>query len=444
MAKLHLVGADVLGDAARFAGCYVGFADGVEQRGLAVIDVAHDGDDRGTRNFELAGVLGFENFFDGLVGEFFFVADDGGAGAELGGHILDHLGVERLVDGDEDAAHEQGGDEVLGADFELLGQVLDADAFGHGDFAGDGQRLIAEMCGPAKTWRRHKALHWAFLGLGILLAPPRPARCWGALRARRFAGRWSAAAHRAGRQSRRDAVRRSQGVRQSRDVRRVHRRAAGPAKPGARSGAWDAGRQGIARARRWGTPGVRCWIAAGTLPQAVRSKIGLAALNAGAGCWAGGGAEAGATIGALYTGRGPVCGITTRRGATTGACRCGRRSDTCAGSFWLYGSDWVPRSSLRFGGDCLRVARLGGSATGSRGAAVRAFRGRGGAGAVAAGRCSLGCCGLCSRQVSSPQLRQRSCSRSCRRLDHNRRRRCHRDDGRVANSACGRLCNYGA
>ena len=42
-----LIGADVLGDAARLAGHDVGLADGVEQRGLAVVDVAHDGHDRG-------------------------------------------------------------------------------------------------------------------------------------------------------------------------------------------------------------------------------------------------------------------------------------------------------------------------------------------------------------------------------------------------------------
>ena len=78
LGELHLVGADVLGDAAGFACCHVGFADGVEQRGLAVIDVAHDGDHGRARHFELAGVLGFENFFDGLVGNLFFVADDGG------------------------------------------------------------------------------------------------------------------------------------------------------------------------------------------------------------------------------------------------------------------------------------------------------------------------------------------------------------------------------
>ena len=83
LGELHLVGADVLGDAAGFAGGDVGFANGVEQRGLAVIHVAHDRDHGRTRNFKLAGVLGFENFFDGLVGDLFFVADDGGAAPNL-------------------------------------------------------------------------------------------------------------------------------------------------------------------------------------------------------------------------------------------------------------------------------------------------------------------------------------------------------------------------
>ena len=43
---LDLVGADVLGDATGLAGDHVGVADVVEQLGLAVVDVAHDGDDR--------------------------------------------------------------------------------------------------------------------------------------------------------------------------------------------------------------------------------------------------------------------------------------------------------------------------------------------------------------------------------------------------------------
>ena len=45
----HLIGADVLGDAAGLARDDVGVADRVEQRGLAVVDVAHDGDDRRAR-----------------------------------------------------------------------------------------------------------------------------------------------------------------------------------------------------------------------------------------------------------------------------------------------------------------------------------------------------------------------------------------------------------
>ena len=57
LCDLHLVGADVLRDAAGFAAGDVGLADGVEQRSLAVIDVAHDGDDGRAGDFELVGVV---------------------------------------------------------------------------------------------------------------------------------------------------------------------------------------------------------------------------------------------------------------------------------------------------------------------------------------------------------------------------------------------------
>ena len=53
-----MIGADVLRDAARLAGDDVGLPDVVEQRGLAVVDVAHDGDDRRTRHQLLGRVLG--------------------------------------------------------------------------------------------------------------------------------------------------------------------------------------------------------------------------------------------------------------------------------------------------------------------------------------------------------------------------------------------------
>ena len=55
--ELDLVGADVLGDAARLAGGDMGLADGVEQRGLAVVDVAEDADHRRPRHEELGLVL---------------------------------------------------------------------------------------------------------------------------------------------------------------------------------------------------------------------------------------------------------------------------------------------------------------------------------------------------------------------------------------------------
>ena len=53
----HLVGADGLGDATGLAGDHVGLADGVEQLGLAVVDVTHDGDHRRTGREVLLAAL---------------------------------------------------------------------------------------------------------------------------------------------------------------------------------------------------------------------------------------------------------------------------------------------------------------------------------------------------------------------------------------------------
>ncbi len=57
----HLVGADLLGDAAGFAGGDIGGSDGVQERGFAVVHVAQNGDHRRAR-FEQRGVF----FFEGL------------------------------------------------------------------------------------------------------------------------------------------------------------------------------------------------------------------------------------------------------------------------------------------------------------------------------------------------------------------------------------------
>ena len=59
----HLIGADVLGDAAGFAAHHVGLPDRIEQRGLAVVDVAHDGHDRRARQQRRGIVGGVEQAF---------------------------------------------------------------------------------------------------------------------------------------------------------------------------------------------------------------------------------------------------------------------------------------------------------------------------------------------------------------------------------------------
>ena len=55
---VHLVGTDVLGDATRLVLDDVSGSDGVEQLGLSVVDVTHDGDDRWTRLQQLVVLVG--------------------------------------------------------------------------------------------------------------------------------------------------------------------------------------------------------------------------------------------------------------------------------------------------------------------------------------------------------------------------------------------------
>ncbi len=74
--ELHLVGADVLGNASSLAGNHVGLANRVQQRGLAMVHVAHDGDHRRTRQFDHVGVIGVEHILDRLVLQRLFVGDD--------------------------------------------------------------------------------------------------------------------------------------------------------------------------------------------------------------------------------------------------------------------------------------------------------------------------------------------------------------------------------
>ena len=91
-----VIRADVLRDSAGFAIGHVGGTNGVEQRRLAVIDVAHDGHHRRAAN----AVGSFLGLLD-LLRALFLEADFVGGCAELARDLLGHFRVEILVDGGE-------------------------------------------------------------------------------------------------------------------------------------------------------------------------------------------------------------------------------------------------------------------------------------------------------------------------------------------------------
>ena len=130
--RRHLIGADMLGDAAGFAGRDFGRADGVEQRRLAVIDVAHDGDDRRAR-LQVRRIVGrIEHaFFDVGFG------DAAHGVAELLGDELGGIGVDRIGDLRHVTLLHQDADHVDGALGHAVGQFLDGDRFRERHFAGD-------------------------------------------------------------------------------------------------------------------------------------------------------------------------------------------------------------------------------------------------------------------------------------------------------------------
>ena len=137
---LHVVGADVLRDAACLTFHDMRVTYVVQQRGLAVVDMAHHGDDRRPRN-ALADVLlflGNQLLLDVLL--------FGGLGRVP--HFLDHENrrvlVETLIDGDHDAHLHQHLDHFGGLDGHLLGEVGHGDGLGHLHLAGDGGRRLGK------------------------------------------------------------------------------------------------------------------------------------------------------------------------------------------------------------------------------------------------------------------------------------------------------------
>ena len=107
--QLHVVRADVLGDSTRLTGDDVGLADVVQQGGLTVVDVTHDGNDRRTGDevFLLVCLLsGLDLVCQFSTHEFNFVA-------ELFSYQHEGFGVETLVDGHHQAKAHARSDNVV-------------------------------------------------------------------------------------------------------------------------------------------------------------------------------------------------------------------------------------------------------------------------------------------------------------------------------------------
>ena len=171
VADVDLVGADVLGDAAGLARDDVGLADGVEQRRLAVVDVAHDRDDRRALDEVLGGVLELGLLVDVVGG-----VDDLDLLVELVGEDLDRVVGQRLGERGHLAQLHQLLDDLGDRHAEVLGDVLDRRAGVDPDRVGLERRLVLRdrldvgATAPAAAAARRAALGAGRAAAGAALA----------------------------------------------------------------------------------------------------------------------------------------------------------------------------------------------------------------------------------------------------------------------------------
>ena len=150
-ADVDRIRADVLRDAAGFALGDLRLADRVEQRRLAVVDVAHDGDDRRARRRDPPGL-------DASVSTSVSSSSKlriSTSAPKSRAIICRRVRVERRVDGHHHAAVHELLQDVLDLDLELVGEVLDRHAFGQRDELGD--RAAAPPATSASTADRRGA-----------------------------------------------------------------------------------------------------------------------------------------------------------------------------------------------------------------------------------------------------------------------------------------------
>ena len=151
--RLHVVGADVLGDAARLARGDAGAADVIQQRSLAVIDVAHHGH-HGRARLVLRLMVLHGRFLEEGLG----IVELGRLGDVA--HFLDHdhrgFLVEHLVDRHHAAQLHQHLDDFGRLDRHLVGQIAHRDGLGHRDlahhrFGRRGERVVGGSVGGCRA-----------------------------------------------------------------------------------------------------------------------------------------------------------------------------------------------------------------------------------------------------------------------------------------------------
>src|SRR5690606_1329688 len=367
---LDLVGADVLGDASGLAALHVGVPDGVQQLGLTVVDVAHDGDHRRPRHQVLLAarvlaVLDVERLEELAV--LVLGADDLDVEVQLEPEGLEVLGVDRLRRGDHLAEVHHDRDERRRVGADLLGEVGQGRALrqpdrlavaARGRDAADGGRLhvlellttrplrLAPACGPPAGTAERALRSAAAASAGTGTEAARTAASAGAAEAAAGTTAGTRAATAAGTTAgtRATAAARTaapgRGRPRGRHVHRARTRAAGTGRHVARARARTAGTRGAgtrARTRAAGTVA-----AAGTLGggarrprptprgarlgggRGTRAGLGRAGRRLRGAAGSGSAAAGGRTAGPALTGRG------RSRGALRGGrvrLRAGRRRD---------------------------------------------------------------------------------------------------------------------
>ena len=143
--QANLIRADVLRDAASFAGHDIRLAQRIEQRGFAVVDVAHNGHDRRTRLGVLVGV-------DDVAGEALFnvrFRDAFNRVAVLGGDEFGGIRVELVALFQHLALAHHELDDVRNAHGHAVREFLNRDGFRDDDFANNTFGAAAHHLGAA-------------------------------------------------------------------------------------------------------------------------------------------------------------------------------------------------------------------------------------------------------------------------------------------------------